>query len=223
MAASLLGVERSEGVADVDHEPARGGERAVEGAGGGPSPTRSRRAAHEDDLRAVVLTGAGDRAFCAGADLKERRAMTLDDTARSSRADAALDDRSRASRGRSSRPSTARRSAAGWSWRWPATSGSPPHGGDGADRGAPGDHPGGRRDPAAGAHRRRRGREGADPDRAAHLRGAGARRWGSSARSLRRATCRRRRRAWRREIATCGAAGDRRGQARHRRRHRRCR
>ncbi|HZL19760.1 MAG TPA: enoyl-CoA hydratase-related protein [Polyangia bacterium] len=32
------------------------------------------------DLRAVVLTGAGDKAFCAGADLKERRAWTLDDT-----------------------------------------------------------------------------------------------------------------------------------------------
>ena len=31
-------------------------------------------------LRAVVLTGAGDKAFCAGADLKERRAMTLDET-----------------------------------------------------------------------------------------------------------------------------------------------
>jgi enoyl-CoA hydratase/carnithine racemase len=28
----------------------------------------------------VVITGAGDKAFCAGADLKERRAMTLDDT-----------------------------------------------------------------------------------------------------------------------------------------------
>jgi len=31
-------------------------------------------------LRAVVLTGAGDRAFCAGADLKERRAMSLEET-----------------------------------------------------------------------------------------------------------------------------------------------
>jgi enoyl-CoA hydratase/carnithine racemase len=31
-------------------------------------------------LRAVVLTGAGDKAFCAGADLKERRAMSLDET-----------------------------------------------------------------------------------------------------------------------------------------------
>src|SRR5439155_20344075 len=32
---------------------------------------------HRDSLvRAVVLTGAGDRAFCAGGDLKERNEMT---------------------------------------------------------------------------------------------------------------------------------------------------
>lgn len=31
------------------------------------------------DLRAVVITGAGDRAFCAGADLKERRNLTPDE------------------------------------------------------------------------------------------------------------------------------------------------
>ena len=29
-----------------------------------------------DDLRVVVITGAGDRAFCAGGDLKERNSMT---------------------------------------------------------------------------------------------------------------------------------------------------
>ncbi|HTB57051.1 MAG TPA: enoyl-CoA hydratase-related protein [Polyangia bacterium] len=32
------------------------------------------------DLRALVLTGEGDKAFSAGADLKERRTWTLDDT-----------------------------------------------------------------------------------------------------------------------------------------------
>jgi methylglutaconyl-CoA hydratase len=31
-------------------------------------------------VRAVVVTGAGDKAFCAGADLKERRGMTLEET-----------------------------------------------------------------------------------------------------------------------------------------------
>src|SRR3954468_4170984 len=32
------------------------------------------------DVRALVVTGAGDKAFSAGADLKERRSWTLDDT-----------------------------------------------------------------------------------------------------------------------------------------------
>jgi enoyl-CoA hydratase/carnithine racemase len=32
------------------------------------------------DLRALLITGAGDKAFSAGADLKERRTWTLDDT-----------------------------------------------------------------------------------------------------------------------------------------------
>jgi methylglutaconyl-CoA hydratase len=32
------------------------------------------------DVRAVVLTGAGDKAFCAGADLKERRGVAASDT-----------------------------------------------------------------------------------------------------------------------------------------------
>ena len=34
----------------------------------------------DDALRAVVLTGAGEKAFSAGADLKERRGMSLDET-----------------------------------------------------------------------------------------------------------------------------------------------
>jgi methylglutaconyl-CoA hydratase len=33
----------------------------------------------DPSVRGVVITGAGDKAFCAGADLKERRAMTDDD------------------------------------------------------------------------------------------------------------------------------------------------
>jgi enoyl-CoA hydratase len=32
--------------------------------------------AHPDTCRAVIVTGAGDRAFCAGGDLKQRRGMT---------------------------------------------------------------------------------------------------------------------------------------------------
>ncbi len=39
----------------------------------------SREAADDRTLRAVVLTGAGDRAFCAGADLKERQGMNEED------------------------------------------------------------------------------------------------------------------------------------------------
>jgi enoyl-CoA hydratase/carnithine racemase len=34
----------------------------------------------DESLRAVIVTGAGAKAFCAGADLKERRAMTLEET-----------------------------------------------------------------------------------------------------------------------------------------------
>lgn len=36
-------------------------------------------AANDASVRAVVLTGAGDKAFCAGADLKERQGMSMDD------------------------------------------------------------------------------------------------------------------------------------------------
>jgi enoyl-CoA hydratase/carnithine racemase len=36
-------------------------------------------AARADDLRVIVLTAAGDRAFCVGADLKERNAMSDDE------------------------------------------------------------------------------------------------------------------------------------------------
>jgi methylglutaconyl-CoA hydratase len=39
----------------------------------------ARDAATNPSVRAVVVTGAGEKAFCAGADLKERRAMSDDD------------------------------------------------------------------------------------------------------------------------------------------------
>ena len=39
----------------------------------------AREAAGNASVRAIVVTGAGDRAFCAGADLKERQGMTDDD------------------------------------------------------------------------------------------------------------------------------------------------
>jgi len=43
---------------------------------------QARRAAAEEGVRAVVITGAGSRAFCAGANLKERRGWTEDDVRR---------------------------------------------------------------------------------------------------------------------------------------------
>src|SRR3954447_25971544 len=39
----------------------------------------AKRAAQDGAVRAVVLTGSGNRAFCAGANLKERRGWTDDD------------------------------------------------------------------------------------------------------------------------------------------------
>jgi enoyl-CoA hydratase/carnithine racemase len=45
--------------------------------------------AGDDGLRAVILTGMGERAFCAGADLVERKTMTADE--RSAHTEAILD------------------------------------------------------------------------------------------------------------------------------------
>ena len=35
----------------------------------------------DDDVRALVITGAGDKAFCAGADLKERKGVPAGESA----------------------------------------------------------------------------------------------------------------------------------------------
>lgn len=35
---------------------------------------------HDEDVRAIVITGAGDKAFCAGADLKERKGVSADES-----------------------------------------------------------------------------------------------------------------------------------------------
>jgi len=41
-----------------------------------------RELAADDTVRAIVITGAGDKAFCAGADLKERQGMSNEDVRR---------------------------------------------------------------------------------------------------------------------------------------------
>ena len=129
----------------------------------------AREAAANASVRAIVVTGAGDKAFCAGADLKERQGMTRERRARAGRAlPVASSGRSIARPSRSSPPSTASRSAAGSSSRSCCDLRvAAAH----AQLGLPGDvarhHPRRRRDAAPAAHRRRGAREGDDPARAA--------------------------------------------------------
>ena len=81
-----------------------------------PSPIRT--------CARIVLTGAGDKAFCAGADLKERKAWPKTTFAPGSRSTAQRWACSIAARSRSSPPSTASRWAAGSSSLWSAISAS---------------------------------------------------------------------------------------------------
>lgn len=52
---------------------------AISGAMADEITTRTHYIAEDPDVWAVVVTAAGDRAFCVGADLKERATFTLDD------------------------------------------------------------------------------------------------------------------------------------------------
>jgi methylglutaconyl-CoA hydratase len=78
-AAQLVGVERRGGALFVTMNRPEAANALSKGLVTALADTFE-AAAHEDDLRAVVLTGGGDKAFCAGADLKERRGMTLAET-----------------------------------------------------------------------------------------------------------------------------------------------
>ena len=57
----------------VAHQPTRSGERAV-ARGDGAVDRALKAAAADDAVRAVLLTGSGERVFCAGVDVKEHRA-----------------------------------------------------------------------------------------------------------------------------------------------------
>ncbi len=72
--SELLKVERSEGIAwvTIDRADAR---NALSKAVNLEMLALARQFADDRELRAVVITGAGEQAFCAGADLKERRGV----------------------------------------------------------------------------------------------------------------------------------------------------
>jgi enoyl-CoA hydratase/carnithine racemase len=74
-------LEIREGVAHVTlNRPAAANALSMELVGALGHMFSRVRAEPADSVRAVILSGAGGKAFCAGADLKERRAMTLEET-----------------------------------------------------------------------------------------------------------------------------------------------
>ena len=73
-------------------------------------------------VRGVILTGAGDKAFAAGADISEMANDTPTEAEDKTRQGQRLTWTSRTSASRSSRPSTASPWAAAASWRWLARS-----------------------------------------------------------------------------------------------------
>ena len=80
----------------------------------------------DEDVKVIVVTGAGDRAFSAGADIREFVAPASPTELREKRKRIEYRAMMTAARSRSSRRSTASRWAAASSWRSRATSGSPP-------------------------------------------------------------------------------------------------
>jgi methylglutaconyl-CoA hydratase len=66
-AAAIITIDRPDRMNALSHETLVGLGRLA------------REAIADPDVRAIVLTGAGDKAFCAGADLKERKDMAEDD------------------------------------------------------------------------------------------------------------------------------------------------
>ena len=75
-------------------------------------------------VRALIVTGAGDKAFCAGADIKELGGRPLIECKRGAEVGRRPSRSSTGCRSLPSPPSTASRLAAVWNWRWPARSGS---------------------------------------------------------------------------------------------------
>ena len=78
------------------------------------------------DVRALVIIGAGDKAFSAGTDLKERRTLSQAQKAAQSRSLLTLSEAIWDHPSRSSRRSAAIAWAAAPNWRWLATCASQP-------------------------------------------------------------------------------------------------